>query len=273
MKLPNVIGMTSVLLFASQSSFAAYVGFTSFDNVTAGNNNSGIYDTTPDQSSSVYLTANIGADASASGFKGHGKLTTAVSGALNDPTFGFGGPATIANGNDSWKFSSAKQLKGDIQLVNNSDSYFKFTKIHFDSRRAAATSATTLKLTYLASPEGSNLIHKGTGNEIVDNKVLKTLTWGGTETTGKDTSVGLGAPLSGTGYLAPGDKASLRFAFTGQTGGGFSQLDNIAFEGEFYTDATLTSVATPAAFSAVPVPASAWLFGSALVGLIASRRK
>jgi len=273
MKRLNAIGMTSVLLLASQSSLAAYVGFTSFDNVTAGNNNSGIYDTTPDETTTEFLAANIGADASVSGFKGHGKLTTAVSGALNDPTFGFGGPATTANGNDSWKFSSNKQLKGDIQLVNNSDSYFKFTKFHFDSRRASVTSATNLTVTYLASPEGSNLIHKGTGNEIVDNKVIKTLSWGGTETTGKDTSVGLGAPLSGTGYLAPGDKASFRFSFTGQTGGGFSQLDNIAFEGEFYTDASLTTVATPGSLSAVPVPASAWLFGSAIVGLIVSRRK
>ena len=80
----------------------------------------------------------------------------------------------------------------------------------------------------------------------------------------------LGGVIGTQAYLAPGESAGFRFVWTDfATSGAESQLDNIAFEGQFFETAALLVEVDPAAVTAVPGPAAglAWLLGALLAGV------
>ena len=275
----------------------AVIGWQTYDNFTAGNNNSGISDSTPDTNSTYdstprgshvnnwYLTGSIGPAASNTGRRGYGQATNNTF--LNGPTFGadlnivdytladgspgerigpFGGTGT-----SSWKFgnNTNSQLQGDFQLTNVSDYYFRLEHIHFDARGfAAATSPNELTLNYLAAP--SNLINTNTGTEVQDGKTFYNFTWSerGTE----NVSQSLAAVINSSARLAPGDSASFRFLWSGQTGFGQSQIDNLAFSGTFLDQNNGFNPINPWDVGAIPEPGTGGILCLAsLLGL--ARRK
>lgn len=305
-KLLPMLGVSMACLLAAQtSSAAALIGWQTFDN-NGGNNNTGINDTTPDTNSTFdatpvggasgnhYLTGAIGPSASTLGRRGRGQNTN--NGFLNGPTFGLNenivdytladgspgariGPQGQA-GTSSWKFSTSdNERRGDFSITNHSDYFFRLEFIHFDARAGNANSPDNLQLVYLAG--GSSNLLKGSDdtefNDLVSiyNTENAALADFGTAPSVLNISRSLGAALSNAAYLAPGQSASFRFIWTGQgTNGAESQIDNLALEGNFFETSALTTSIDPLSVtaSAVPVPASAWLFISALTGLFARKR-
>ena len=253
-----IIATFSLSLVRYSEADIAVIGWQTFDNFTAGNNNSGINDSTPDTNSTYdstpvgsnvnnwYLTGTIGPNASNTGRRGYGQATnnTFLNGAtfgadLNiiDYTLADGSPGERigpfgGSGTSSWKFgnNTNPQLQGDFQVTNVSDYFFRLEDIHFDARGLpAGTSANELTLNYLAAP--SNLINVSTNSEVQDGKTFYNNTWN--EKGVENVSQGIAAVINSSARLAPGDSATFRFLWTGQTGFGQTQIDNLAFSGTF----------------------------------------
>lgn len=244
------------------------IGWQTFENGTPGNNNSGIQDNTPDTNSTfdatprgsssgnLYLTGSIGANASSEGWDGYGQASN--NDFLNGGTFGdslaitsstlangspgvrigpFGNPrpnGEANGGTSSWKFAEAGSvnlLKGDFSITNHSDYHFELGAIHFDARGLAnpATSPNALELRYLATP--GELVNVTSGSEVADLTLLYANTW--TARGVENISLVLEPVLGSVSRIPPGEKASFRFVWSGNTGGGHAQIDNIAFSGVF----------------------------------------
>lgn len=305
----KVLGLASSVLFATQTASAAIIGWQTFD-ATGGTNanmadstpdNNTTYDATPSGSSAgnVYLTGRIGAGASSLGRDGWGINTSNTF--LNGPGFGNEsadssrlivnnlmsdgsvGTRIGANGQpgaSSWKFgNSANQRTGDVQITNESDYYFRVEWAHFDARVGSANGPDNLQMVYLTgngTAFDNDLRRFDTGNELTNLVSLYNEDYDPTNSAGaltNNVSRSLGLATSTQLYLAPGASAAFRFLWTGQqTNGAQSQIDNLAFEGTFFETADLLVEIDPANVSAVPVPASAWLFMSALAGLFGRKR-
>ncbi|MDB2410392.1 hypothetical protein N9W57_07210 [Pseudomonadales bacterium] len=166
-----------------------------------------------------------------------------------------GGP--IGTGTVSWKFgnnadlSQSNRLKGDISITNNSDYYFRLEFMHYLARTLENPSAPNkLEVKYLASP--GSLIKKTTGLEVVNLKPISTILWdnalvaSGEMEKINQTSRSLGGVADSAVYIPPGEKAAFRFLWSGETGSGQAQLDNIAFEGTFFETAALVTEIDPA---------------------------
>ena len=238
------------------------------------------YDATPvgsNDGGNLYLSGSIGANASADGFRGLGQATN--NDFLNGNTFGAGvggngelitdwlladgsagtriGPFGNAapngeenRGTSSWKFANngtltnGNQVKGDFSITNHSDYYFRLEFIHFDARALGSdTGSNQLDLVYLA--EEGELILLKTGIELEDLTNFYTSMW--TERETKNISQSVGGIVQAQAYIAPGQSAAFRFLWTGETAGGQSQIDNIAFQGTFFETAELTTVIDPTA--------------------------
>lgn len=251
--------LSSCLILTAASAQTHVIGWQTFENKTAGNNNSGIKDNSPDTNSTYdatprgsssgnhYLTGAIGADASNSGFGGMGQSTDKSF--LNGNTFGDeltitdytladGSPGERigpngGSGASSWKFSqqnNASQLKGDFSVTNHSDYHFKLEKIHFDARSLAnATSPTTLEVRYLASP--GKLVSVSSGTEVMDQKMFYANTW--SEKGVVNVSQSIAAKINSAARIPPGEKATFRFIWSNASGNGQAQIDNLAFSGVF----------------------------------------
>lgn len=305
----KVLGLASSVLFATQTASAAIIGWQTFD-ATGGTNanmadstpdNNTTYDATPAGSSAgnVYLTGSIGEEASSLGRDGWGINTSNTF--LNGPGFGNEsadssrlivnnlmsdgsvGTRIGANGQpgaSSWKFgNSANQRAGDVQITNQSDYYFRVEWAHFDARVGSANAPDNLQMVYLTgngTAFDNDLRRFDTGNELTNQVSLYNEDYDLTNSAGaltNNVSRSLGSATSTQLYLAPGASAAFRFLWTGQvTSGAQSQIDNLAFEGTFFETADLLVEIDPANVSAVPVPASAWLFMSALAGLFGRKR-
>ena len=298
------MGLASVLLLA-QSASAAFIGWQTFSNC-GGNNNSGICDTTPESNSTfdatpfgsigpanTYLTGAIGTNASSAGRRGRGQQTN--NGFLNGPGFGNesadssrlienitlsdGTPGTRigpqgGGGTSAWKFStSSNERTGDIRITNESDYYFRLQLIHFDARVGNSNSPQNLEIKYLAG-DGTALDNAlqrfDNGNELVDLNNVYNNDFG-PGSAAFNVSLALGGVTGTQVYVAPGQSAGFRFVWTDfVTTGAESQLDNIAFEGQFFETASLLAEIDP---SVVPEPGTATLFGLGLMGLAAVRRR
>jgi hypothetical protein len=309
MKTLKTLCFASAAFLISQTASAALIGWQTFE-ATGGTNanmtdstpdNNTTYDATPVGSSAgnVYLTGVIGAGASSLGRDGWGISTNNTF--LNGPGFGDEGADnsrlivnnTMADGSagtrigaqgqagaSSWKFgNSGNQRVGDVQITNNSDYFFRLEFAHFDARVGAAASPDNLQMVYL-SGDGTafdnDLLRFDTGSELNNLVSLYNEDYDPSNSAGaltNNVSRSLGGALSTQAYLAPGSSAAFRFLWTGQTtSGAQSQIDNLAFEGTFFETAALSVSIDPASVSAVPVPASAWLFMSAIAGLIGRKR-
>lgn len=289
---PLALGAILIALSVAPSAEGgiAVIGWQTFDNFTDGNNNSGINDGTPDTNSTFdatpygsnvnnwYLTGTIGPNASNIGRKGLGQATnnTFLNGAtfgsdLNivDYTLADGSPGERigpfgGSGTSSWKFgnNNAGQLQGDFQVTNVSDFYFRLEHVHFDARGfAGAASPKNLKLNYLAAP--SNLINTNTGTEVQDGKTFYQNTWDAKGT--ENVSQSVAAVINSSARLAPGDSATFRFIWSGQSGGGQAQIDNLAFSGTFLDQNDGFNPINPWELQSVPEPTSLAIWG--LVGL------
>ncbi|MEM7313031.1 MAG: PEP-CTERM sorting domain-containing protein [Planctomycetota bacterium] len=270
------------------------IGWQTFENA-GGDNNSGIADDTPDTNSTfdstpvgsnnggLYLTGSIGPNASALGWDGLGQATN--NNFLNGPTFGndltitdytladgsagtrigpFGG-----SGTSSWKFSgqnSANQLLGDFSITNESDYAFRLERIHFDARGlAAATSPSELTVNYLAGP--GELINVSTGTEVSDGRTFYNNTWSSTGV--ENVSQSIAAVINSGARIAPGQSAAFRFIWSGNTGNGQAQIDNIAFSGSFQDQNNGFALIDP---RAVPEPGTFGMIMIGLLGLLRTRR-
>lgn len=297
--------LASLCVFAAHSASAAsFIGWQTFSNC-GGNNNSGICDDTPDSNStfdatpvgsigsaSTYLTGVIGDQASAAGRQGRGQQTN--NGFLNGPGFGNEGAnpdrlienITLADGSpgqrigpqgqagtSAWKFStSGNERTGDIRLTNESDYFFRLTFIHFDARVGNANSPENLQIIYL-SGDGTafdnGLTRFDTSAELVNEKSLYNVDYGNGPTV-NNVSLSIGGATMTQAYLAPGASAGFRFIWSDfATAGAESQLDNIAFEGDFFETASLSVEVDPVA---IPEPGTASLLALGLVGLAMRRR-
>lgn len=194
-----------------------------------------------------------------------------------------GGP--IGTGTSSWKFGNSAELnqsnrlKGDFSITNNSDYYFKLEFIHYIARTLADPSAPNkLEIKYLATP--GLLIKKSTGLEVVNLKLISTVTWdnalvaSGEMEKKNQISRSLGGAVDSAAYIPPGEKASFRFLWSGETGSGQAQLDNIAFEGTFFETAALVTEIDPAEVpeeveSAYKVPTMPVIFQWLFAGVLA----
>ena len=296
-----------LLLAAHTASAASFIGWQTFSPCTTGNNNSGICDTSPDSNSTfdatpvgsigagnTYLTGAIGSAASSVGRTGRGQ--NANSGFLNGPGFGDesansdrlitnitladgspgqrigpqGGPGTSA-----WKFSTNNnQRAGDVRFTNNSDYYFQLTFINFDARVGNANSPHVLEIKYLsgngtAFDNGLTRLNNGAELTNLVNVYNNDFT-AGTSTT--NVSRSLGGALNTKAYIAPGDSAAFRFLWSSQAQNtAESQIDNLAFQGEFFETAALVTSVNPADVS-VPEPSTAAMLLVGIAGLALRRR-
>lgn len=302
----RTLGLASVCLLVAQSASASsFIGWQTFSNC-GGNNNTGICDATPDSNSTfdstpvgsigganTYLTGVIGDGASAVGRSGRGQQ--ANSGFLNGPGFGneAGDPdrlienITLSDGSagtrigpqggagtSAWKFStSANERTGDVRITNESDYFFRLTFLHFDARIGNANSPQDLAIRYL-SGDGTafdnGLTRLDNGNELVNlNNVYSNDFGPGTLTA--NVSHSLGGAIGTQAYLAPGQSAAFRFVWSDfATSGAESQIDNLAFEGQFFETALLANEINP--ITVVPEPTTATLVGLGLMGLALRRR-
>lgn len=239
----------------------------------------------------TYLTGEIGVGASAVGRIGRGQQTN--KGFLNGD--GFGNQATDPNrlienitlsdgspgmrigpfgtalqgapdGTSSWKFStSGNERTGDIRFTNESSFYFRPQFIHFDARVGNANSPQRLEIRYL-SGDGTTfdnaLIRLDSGSELVDLVNVYNTDYGPGPTV-SNVSHSLGGAIGTQAYLAPGESAAFRFVWSDfLTNGAESQLDNIAFEGQFFLDSGLTiEVPVPEPATAVALPCALGLLG------------
>ena len=277
-----LIGL-SLSAFVAAGQGSHLIGWQTFSPSTVNDNNSGITDNSPDTNSTFdsspvgnisasnhYLTGIIGVGASSQGWVGLGQATN--NDFLNGERFGGGSAGNgelivnwpLADGSpgvrigpfgsaeaSSWKFGNssalnqAGRLKGDVRITNNSDYYFRLEFIHYDARGlVVASSPNKLELKYLTGDNtvvDNNLVLKSTGNELVNLKLMNTTTW--TEKSVELISRSVGSAVDGSVYLAPGDSASFRFIWSGESGSGQTQIDNIAFEGTFFeTQALITEI-------------------------------
>ena len=263
-----ILGLIGLLSVQDSVAQQHIIGWQTFENSRAGNNNSGIQDDTPDSNSTydptpmgssfgnLYLTGSIGLNASGEGWGGLGQATNKDF--LNGGTFGaslaitsatladgspgvrigpFGNPppnGEANGGTSSWKFvdsGNVNQLKGDFSITNHSDYHFELGAIHFDARGLAnpTTSPNTLELRYLATP--GELINATSDSEVADLTLLYTNTW--TARGVENISLVLEPIIGSVSRIPPGKKASFRFVWSGNTGGGNAQIDNVAFSGVF----------------------------------------
>ncbi len=283
------------------------VGYQTFENSISGNNNSGIADDTADSNSTfdptpvgsnnggLYLTTSIGPNASGSGWDGRGQNRS--TNFLNGPDFGNSSSppgieildVTLADGSpgvrigpnggptntgSSWKFSqldSPNQLLGDISITNESDYAFRLERIHFDARgKPAATSPDTLDLLYLASPANSNLRNVSTGTEVANLKNFYSNTWASVGI--ENVSVSVSGVLGSASRINPGESASFRFRWSGATGNGEAQLDNIAFAGTFLDPSNGFAPIDPVAVTPIPEPSALMLLSMAGLAAVCRRR-
>ncbi len=264
----HILGFIGFLSVQNSVAQQHIIGWQTFENSRSGNNNSGIQDDTPDSNSTydptpmgsslgnLYLTGSIGGNASAEGWGGLGQATNKDF--LNGGTFGaslaitsatladgspgvrigpFGNPppnGEVNKGTSSWKFADSgnvNQLKGDFSITNHSDYHFELGAIHFDARGLAnpATSPDKLELRYLAEP--GELINATSDSEVADLTLLYTNSWiaRGVE----NVSLVLEPVIGSVSRIPPGEKASFRFVWSGDAGGGNVQIDNVAFSGVF----------------------------------------
>lgn len=280
----SLLAVAGLLTAQVASSQTHLIGWQTFKNGTDGNNNSGVQDDTPDTNSTYdatpvgsnnggfYLTGSIGANASILGYKGLGQATNF--GFLNGNNFGFselitdwpladGSPGTRIGpfdnpapngeengGTSSWKFgnnaalTNGNQVKGDFSITNHSDYYFRLETIHYDPRALGSdTGSNQLDLVYLAG--GGGLIKLSNGSEVADLTTFRTTMW--TEKGAKNISLQVGTIIQAQVFIAPGESAAFRFLWSGETAGGQSQIDNLAFQGTFFETAALTTIIDPVA--------------------------
>jgi len=302
----RALGLASLCFLVAQSASASsFIGWQTFSNC-GGNNNTGICDTTPDSNSTydatpvgsigsanTYLTGAIGVNASAVGRRGRGQQTN--NSFLNGPGFGneSGDSArlieniTLADGSagtrigpqggagtSAWKFStSANERAGDIRITNESDYFFRLTFLHFDVRIGNANSPQNLAIAYLSgngTAFDNGLTRFDNGNELVNlNNVYNNAFGPGTTTA--NVSHSLGGAIGTQAYLAPGQSAAFRLIFSNfVTSGAESQIDNFAFEGQFFETASLVNQLDP--ITVVPEPTTATLFALGLMGLAMRRQ-
>lgn len=239
----------------------------------------------------TYLTGEIGVEASAIGRSGRGQQ--ANNGFLNGDGFGnqvadptrlienitlsdgspgmrigpFGSALQGApNGTSSWKFStSVNERTGDIRFTNESSFFFRLQFIHFDARIGNANSPQNLEIKYLAGDGtafDNALLRLDNGSELIDLNNVYNTDYGPGPTV-SNVSHSLGGVIGTQAYLAPGESAAFRFVWSDfLTNGAESQLDNIAFEGQFFLDPGLTiEVPLPEPTAAVALPFALGLLG------------
>lgn len=257
----GLIGLLGVQNSAAQQHV---IGWQTFENRSPGNNNSGIQDDTPDTNSTydptpmgsssgnLYLTGSVGVNASNEGWRGLGQSTNKDF--LNGGTFGaslaitsstladgspggrigpFGNPppnGEVNGGTSSWKFANSGNvnlLKGDFSITNHSDYHFELSTIHFDARGLAnsATSPDTLELRYLAA--SGELINATSASEVADLALLYTNTW--TVRGVENVSLVLEPIIGSVSRIPPGEKASFRFVWSGNAGGGMFKSTTLHF--------------------------------------------
>jgi hypothetical protein len=149
-----------------------------------------------------------------------------------------------------WKFSS-NGLKGDLKITNTSNSYFRLDFIHLDARALAnITSPDTLAVSYV--PGSGDMTLKRTCSEpgVLLNgdeelKLLEQYQWSALEV--KQISLNVSSSFNSTVYIAPGDSAAFRLAWSGQSGSGQVFIDNLAFEGTFFGSQALETALEPSA--------------------------
>lgn len=250
----------------------------------------------------TYLTGTLGVAASAGGRKGRGQQTNNAF--LNGDGFGneaadssreiinitladgspgmrigpFGDPMQGApDGTSSWKFStSGNERTGDFRVTNESDYYFRLQFIHFDARLGNANSPQNLEIKYL-SGDGTMfdnaLTRSDNGNELVDLNNVYNNDFGpfvmGSQVT--QVSHSIGGAIGTQAFLAPGESAGFRFVWTDfLTNGAESQIDNLAFEGQFFPTSYLQNEVDPLPEPAAGVAAPAAL---GLLGWLHRRRR
>jgi len=243
-------------------------------------------DTTPVGSigpDNTYLTAAIGPEASAAGRKGRGQQ--ANNSFLNGSGFGNeaadpsrlienieladctpgvrigpqGDPVQGApNGTSAWKFStSGNERTGDIRVCNESDYYFRLQFLHFDARVGNTNSPHVMEIKYL-SGDGTAfdnaLTRFDNGSELVNLNNVYGNDFGAVQGA-HNISHSLGGVIGTQAFLPPGQCAGFRIVWSDQlTNGAESQIDNFAFEGQFFTNADLTVEVDPATVAPPAVP-------------------